>query len=83
MFKLNFQTVQQVFNVFLNLNIILTSNKSYLGSSLTHSYLEACKRVISGAEKSKKFPLAHRTSEKENHLSGRKTCLPRFFVSQK
>ena len=32
-----------------------------------------------GADKSKKFPLAHWTSETENHLSGRNTCLPRFF----
>ena len=37
---------------------------------------------ISGADKSKKFPLAHRTSEKANYLSGRKTCLPGFFFSK-
>ena len=36
-----------------------------------------------GADKSKKFPLAHWTSEKENHSSGRKTCLPRFFFFSK
>ena len=38
---------------------------------------------VSGADKSKKFPLAHRTSEKANYLSGRKTCLPRFFFFSK
>ena len=38
--------------------------------------------MFTGADKSKNFPLAHRTSEKENHLSGRKTCLPRFFFQK-
>ena len=41
-----------------------------------------CVDLLSGADKSKKFPLAHRTSEKANYLSGRKTCLPVFFFSK-
>ena len=59
--------------------------KDYLGVKIAQSNITldlSINKDTAGADKSKKFPLAHRTSEKENYLSGRKTCLPRFFFQK-